>query len=317
MHLFRGLHTIPSDFAGCAATIGNFDGVHLGHQVILTELKKRAEELSLPSLVIIFEPQPKEFFAPDDAPPRITNLREKLQTLADQNIDYVLCLSFNQRLRGMTGSEFIQQILHQALSVKYLLVGDDFRFGCDRSGDYRALVDGGRQLGFDVCDTPTCELDGERVSSTRIRSELAANNLARVQRMLKRPYRMTGRVAHGRKLGRTLQTPTANILVKRHKLPIQGVYCVHVIHQQSQQELVGVANVGVKPSIDGSARPSLEVHLFDYQGDLYGQHLIVEFLHKIRDEKKFASLDELQQAISEDKQAAKHYLAARPNSFRF
>lgn len=317
MHLFRGLHTIPSDFTGCAATIGNFDGVHLGHQEILAALKQRAEELSQPSLVIIFEPQPKEFFAPAEAPARLTNLREKLQAIAAFDIDYVLCLPFNQRLRGTTGAAFISEILHQALAVKYLLVGDDFRFGCDRSGDYQALLAGGEEYGFEVCDTPTHELDGERVSSTRVRSELAANNLPRVQRMLQRPYRMTGRVAHGRKLGRTLNTPTANLLVKRHRLPMTGVYCVHVWHQQGGKEYTGVANIGVKPSIDGSAQPSLEVHLFEFQGDLYGQHLTVEFLHKIRDEKKFASIDELKSAIEDDKQAAQHYLAARPNTLRF
>lgn len=313
MQLLRGLHTIPKDFAGCAATVGNFDGVHRGHQVILAELKAKAAALSVPSLVIIFEPQPKEFFSPTGAPPRLANFREKCQLLAAEKIDYVLCLPFNQQLRSMTGDEFIQKVLANGLAIKHLIVGDDFRFGCDRGGDYQALVANGESLGFTVQDTATLEVEGERVSSTRIRGELAVNNLVRAHRMLNRIYQISGRVIYGRQLGRTLDTPTANIHLKRSQLVMSGVYCVEIVHEESQQRYRGVANLGVKPSIEGDHLPSLEVHLFDYSGDLYGQHLTVEFLHKIRDERKFDSLDDLKAAIAADKQAAKHYLAARPN----
>lgn len=321
MRVLRGLHTIPDDFPGCVATIGNFDGVHLGHQAILKSLKQAAAQQAVPTLVMMFEPQPKEFFAPDVAPPRLANLREKFQDLASYGVDYVLCLPFNQALRSMPAAEFIQQILVDGLKVRHLIVGDDFRFGCDRSGDYQLLQQAGEAAGFLVQDTPTLELDGERVSSTRVRSELASNNLSRVGRLLGRNYSMSGRVAFGRQLGRTLDTPTANVMVKRAKLPLSGVYAVRVyLDDQSSaragNEYFAVANVGIKPTVAGQPEPSLEVHLFGFKGDLYYQHLTVEFLHKIREEQKFDGLDALQNAIERDKQAAKQYFAAMPNSFR-
>lgn len=321
MRILRGLHTIADDFPGCAATIGNFDGVHLGHQGILKSLRQVAQLKSVPTLVMMFEPQPKEFFAPDVAPARLANVREKFQDLEAHGVDYVLCLPFNQNLRSMSAEAFIREILVDALKVKHLIVGDDFRFGCDRSGDYHSLIAAGQQSGFSVQDTPTLELDGERVSSTRVRSELSSNNLSRVGRLLGRSYRMSGRVAFGRQLGRTIDTPTANVMVKRQKLPLSGVYAVRVLldDQQAEKganEYFAVANVGVKPTISGEPEPSLEAHLFGFKGDLYHQHLTVEFLHKIRDEQKFNGLDELKDAIERDKTAAKQYFAALPNSFR-
>jgi len=311
MRLLRGLHNIPADFRGCAATIGNFDGLHLGHQGILRALKDVAAAQGVPTLVMLFEPQPKEFFAPQAAPARLANLREKLQDLASHHVDYVLCLPFNQALRSMPAQAFIEQILLQALRVKHLIVGDDFRFGCDRSGDYRALAAAGHQHGFQVQDSPTLELDSERVSSTRVRTELAANNLSRVAHLLGRPYRMSGRVAFGRQLGRQLDTPTANVMVNRRQLPLTGVFAVQVTEEESGRRFSGVANCGIKPTVAGVPEPSLEVHLFDFSGNLYHRHLTVEFVHKLRDEQKFAGLAELQQAIAADKQAARQYFAAR------
>jgi len=310
MRLLRGLHNIPADFKGCAATIGTFDGLHLGHKRIIHSLKAVSETYGVPTLVMLFEPQPKEFFSPDKAPARLANLREKLQDLQAHGVDYVLCLPFNQSLRSMSADAFIQEILVKALSIRHLIVGDDFRFGCDRSGDYQLLREAGEKYGFEVQDTPTHELDAERISSTRIRTELAANNLPRAVHMLGRRYRMSGRVAYGRQLGRLLDTPTANVMVHRKKLPMTGVYAVYATVEESGEKYHGVANIGVKPTVTGDARPSLEVHIFDFDGSLYHRHLTVEFLHKIRDEKKFDGIDALRAAIENDKQSARQYFSA-------
>lgn len=312
MRLLRGLHNVPENFGGCAATIGTFDGLHLGHQGILTALKQVAKERSVPTLVLLFEPQPKEFFAPQAAPARLANFREKLQDLAAFGVDYVLCLPFNQALRSMSADAFIREVLIDSLHVKHLIVGDDFRFGCDRRGDYNALATAGLEYGFSVQDTPTLEMFGRRVSSTHVREQLSAANFERAERLLGRRYRMSGRVAYGRQLGGSvLDTPTANVMVDRLKLPLTGVFCVTVIDEQSQQRFNGVANCGVKPTISGTPEPSLEVHLFEFKGNLYRRHLTVEFEHKIRDEQKFAGLDELKTAIEADKKAAIEFFKNR------
>lgn len=311
MRLLRGVHNIPDQFPGCAATIGNFDGVHRGHQAILSALHTVADQHGLPTLVLIFEPQPKEFFAPDKAPPRLASLREKLQDLNADHVDYVLCLPFNQALRSMSADAFIDEILVKTLKIRHLIVGDDFRFGCDRKGDYQALASAGAVAGFDVQDSSTFLVAGERVSSTRIRAELAGHNLQGAADLLGRPYSMSGRVAHGRALGRTLDTPTANVLIKRQQLPLRGVFAVQARHQETGAIWQGVANAGYKPSISQIPEPSLEVHLFDFDGDIYGQHLTVEFLFRIRGEQAFASLDHLRAAIAADKQAARDYFAAQ------
>lgn len=320
MQLVRGLYNLPSGFAGCVATIGNFDGVHLGHQELLRSLELQAQQYQLPTLVLLFEPQPKEFFAPEHAPARLANLRDKLRDLSGNRqypgVDYVLCLPFNQSLRSMSAQQFIQQVLVDGLKVRHLIVGDDFRFGCDRSGDYQALQQAGDKFGFAVQDTPTLELDDERISSTRVRTELMSNNLVAVARLLGRPYCMSGRVGYGRQLGRTLGAPTANVLIQRQKLPMTGVFAVQVRDQESGEEYLGVANLGVKPTVAGQPEPTLEVHLFACNQNLYGHHLTVAFLHKVRDEKKFPDLDALKQAIACDFDAAKQYFAAMPGAFR-
>lgn len=310
MRLIRGLHNVPSEFAGCVATIGNFDGLHLGHRRILTDLAAAAAQHSVPTLVILFEPQPKEYFAPEHAPARLASFRDKCQDLTEAGVEYLLVLPFNESLRSMSADAFIQQILVNAIGVRHLIVGDDFRFGCDRSGDYAALVQAGAQFGFTVRDTPTHLVNDERVSSTRVRDVLAADDLPQAARLLGRRYRMNGRVAYGRQLGRQLETPTANVMIKRSRLVMQGVYAVAV--EVDGQWLTGVANLGVKPTISGTPEPSLEVHLFDYQGNLYGKHLSVVFMKKIRNEMKFDGLDALKAAIDSDKTEARAYFESAP-----
>ncbi len=321
MRLIRGLYNIPSDFSGCVATIGNFDGVHLGHQAILQQLKKQGEQHQLPTVVMMFEPQPREFFAPEQAPARLANMSEKLQDLACFGIDYVLCLPFNQKLRSMSADQFIQTILLDGLKISHLIVGDDFRFGCDRTGDYQLLQQAGTESGFSVEDTKTFELEGERVSSTRVRDCLVANDLTAVNKLLGRPYRMSGRIGYGRQLGRTIGVPTANVILQRNKLPMTGVYAVKAVEitvadcNESQVidqagkviEWEGVANIGVKPTVAGTPEPSLEVHIFDIDKNLYGKRLSIEFCKKIREEKKFNGLDELKSAIANDMQVARKF----------
>jgi riboflavin kinase/FMN adenylyltransferase len=325
MRLIRGLYNIPSDFSGCVATIGNFDGVHLGHQAILQQLKKQGEEHQLPTVVMMFEPQPREFFAPDQAPARLANMGEKLQDLASFGVDYVLCLPFNQKLRSMSADQFIQTILLDGLKISHLIVGDDFRFGCDQLLQQAGAKE---QNGFSVEDTKTFELAGQRVSSTLVRKCLSANDLGAASKLLGRPYRMSGRIGYGRQLGRTIGVPTANVILQRNKLPMTGVYAVKVIEitvaacQASQgldsagkfKEWQGVANIGVKPTVAGTPEPSLEVHVFDFpssaaEGDLYGKRLSIEFCQKIREEKKFNGLDELKAAIANDMTVAREFFS--------
>lgn len=299
MQLVRGLHNVRPSHHGCVATIGNFDGVHLGHQTILTRLRESAARLNVPSCVIIFEPQPREFFNPDTAPVRLTRLRDKLQLFAEAGIDQVLCIAFNKRFSQLSAAEFVQTVLIDALGVKHLKVGDDFRFGCDRIGDFTFLQDAGQRFDFSVEPTTTIEIDGQRVSSTWVRTALVDADFSLARRLLGRPYSINGRVMHGKQLGRTLNAPTANVQLKRHRAPLQGVYLVSV-QLRSGRHLPGVANIGTRPTVDITQHAHLEVHLLNFSGDLYGQHLAVTFHKKIRDEQRFASLQQLQEAIAAD-----------------
>lgn len=305
MQLVRGLHNLRPLHRGCVATIGNFDGVHRGHQAILARLRERAAELGLPSCVVIFEPQPREFFAPDSAPPRLARLRDKLALLAAEGVDRVLCLSFNRRLRELSAAEFVHRVLVDGLGVKHLEVGDDFRFGCDRAGDFAFLADAGEREDFTVEAATTVELDGIRVSSTRVREALAVGDFALAEKLLGRPFQIVGRVLHGQKLGRQLDAPTANIQLKRRRVPLTGVYLVST--EIDGQPWPGVANIGVRPTVAGDGRAHLEVHVLDFAGDLYGRRLTVAFHHKLRDEQRFASLEALKTAIAGDIAAARAY----------
>lgn len=308
MHFIRGLHNIPQSFSGCVATIGNFDGIHLGHQTIINALKTVAKRKDLPTLVMLFEPQPKEFFNPDKAPARLTNLREKLQTLKNYGVDYVLCLPFNQAFRALTAELFIEEVLVNSLHIKHLIVGDDFQFGANRNGNFATLQQAGERHQFKVEDTNTVCQSHERISSTRVREALATGNLLEAKKLLGRTFVMNGRVGFGRQLGRSINSPTANVLVKRKHLPLTGVFAVKVKNEDNNAHLLGVASIGIKPTVTEVPEPSLEVHLFDFNDNLYHQHLTVEFVEKIRDEQKFSGLEELKAAIAADKLAAKEIL---------
>jgi riboflavin kinase/FMN adenylyltransferase len=308
MQLVRGLHNLRPRHRGCVATIGNFDGVHRGHQAILARLRERAAELGLPSCVVIFEPQPREYFSPDRAPARLTRLREKLQLLSEQGADLVLCLAFNRRLRELSAAEFVHAILVEGLGVRHLEVGDDFRFGCDRAGDFDFLLKAGAAEGFSVEAATTIEVDGERVSSTRLRQVLADSDLGHAEALLGRPFAITGRVMHGQKLGRQLGAPTANVQLKRRNTPLSGVFAVTL--EVEGKVFAGVANIGMRPTVESGGQPHLEVHLLDYQGDLYGRLVQVTFHRKLRDEQRFASLEALKTAIDADIAAARDYWRA-------
>lgn len=310
MQLVRDLHNLRPQHRGCVATIGNFDGVHRGHQAILEQLHARAKILNVPSCVVIFEPQPREFFTPLEAPPRLTRLREKLVLLANEGVDQVLCLPFNPRLRELSAESFVRAVLVDGLSVQHLEIGDDFRFGCDRAGDFEFLQQSGLTHGFSVEAAATLKLDGERISSTVVRQALAIGNLAKAAELLGRDYALGGRIIHGQHLGRQLGAPTANIQLKRRRVALSGVYTVAA--EVDGQRLAGVANIGLRPSVQGDGLPHLEVHLLNYQGDLYGRFMQVTFRHKLRDEQRFASLDALRQAIDSDIAAARTYWASTP-----
>ena len=317
MRLIRGLTNLKrlsgqagSPLAsGCAATIGNFDGVHMGHKTIIDQVKQKAAQLGVPSVVMIFEPQPREFFQGDEAPPRLMPFRQKFEALLAEGVDMVLCIRFDETFRSYSGMGFIEDVLVSGLGVRHLVVGDDFRFGCDRAGDFKLLQSVGQERGFTVENTRTVTVDGERVSSTRVRNALNVNGLEEAERLLGHPYRIHGRIVYGRQLGRQLNAPTANILL--NQMPaLRGVYVVRA-RLETGEWCDGVANIGLRPTVDGK-RPSLEVHLFDFAGTLYGQHLEVVFRHGLRDEVKFDSVDELRQQIARDFDNARAWLADNP-----
>ena len=307
MELIQGLHNLRPHHRGSVVTIGNFDGVHRGHKVVLDQLAAKAAELRLPSLVMIFEPQPQEFFAPDRSPARLTRLREKLCALDVDAVDRVLCVRFDQRFAALTAQEFVERILVQGLGARHLVVGDDFRFGQGRRGDFAYLEEAGRRLGFEVAQQQTFSVDGERVSSTAVREALERGDLARARELLGYPFAMHGRVAHGDRRGRTIGYPTANIHVHRRAVPLQGVYAVRM-RGAADGPVPGVANLGFRPTIAGGLpTPLLEVHLLDFSGDLYRRHVKVEFLDRVREERRFGSLEELKAQIARDEAHARAY----------
>ncbi len=313
MELIRGLHNLRPEHRGCALTVGAFDGIHRGHQSVLAHLRARAAERSLPSAVIVFEPLPREYFRPLEAPPRITNFRERLQALAGTGIDRVLVLKFDAALRSMSADEFISEVFVNGLGGEYVALGDDFRFGNRREGDYEYARAASKRYGYEVQQTATFELDGERVSSTRVREVLANADFETAERLLGRPFTLTGRVEYGRQLGRELGAPTANIRLNRLKSPLSGVYAVRV-DGAGLDGAHGVANVGTRPTIGDSLKANLEVHLLDRSVDLYGKRLTVRFAHKLRDEKKYDSLEDLKAGIGADIDNARQWLADHPES---
>lgn len=285
----------------CVATIGNFDGIHLGHQKILQQVIYSAKQFNLPSTVIVFEPQPQEFFLKDQAQGRLTNLNEKLFYFEKLGIDQVFILQFDSELKNLSAERFIQQLLIDKIKVQHLIIGDDFKFGADRSGDFNLLTQNNR---FTVSNTDTVVLAGKRVSSSWVREALAADDFVVAEKLLGRPYSMRGTVIHGDKIGRKLNAPTANVDPKRLVLPIKGIFAVTV--NALDKLYYGVASLGNRPTLDGK-KTLLEPYLFDFDDDLYGKIIEIAFRHKIRDEQKFDSFDALKQQIQWDISSAKTF----------
>ena len=304
MKLTRGLkhQRIISD--GCVASIGNFDGLHLGHQKLLSHLAEKSQQLNLPSTVISFEPLPAEFFMPEP-PTRIYPLRDKIRRLKQLGVDHYLCLSFNKELSNMTPEDFVQQILLDRLNVKYLVVGDDFRFGKQRMGNFKLLQKMGAEADMEVHSTPTCEHKSERVSSTRIRKYLANGDIQSSTQLLGSSYQLSGRVRHGEKRGRTIGFPTLNLRLPDFIAPARGVYAVR-IQGLSAESYTGVANLGARPTVSGK-EVRLETHVFDYDGDAYGKHVCIQLDKFLRPEQRFESFDALKTQILQDAEMAKHY----------
>lgn len=307
MELVHGLKNLPARHRGCALTVGNYDGVHLGHQQMLRTLCGRAREAGLVATVLVFEPSSKEFIDPQGAPPRLTRWREKYVALAACGVDRLVTLQFDERIRAMSPEDFVDDLIVGALGTRHMLVGDDFRYGCGASGTIETLIVAGRAHGFTVEQMPPFVFDAVRVSSTAVRERLAHGDFAGAARLLGRPYRIEGRVVHGDELGRALGFPTANLRLGRRKPPFRGVLAVRA-HGIGGSPMPGVASLGTRPTV-GGVEPLLEVHVFDFDGDLYGRRLEVEFVAKLRDEEKFASLDEMVAQMRRDAGAARQVLA--------
>jgi len=306
MRISRGIPAVAA--APAAITIGNFDGVHLGHQAMLAELKRAAGRLGLPACVLTFEPHPREFFAPDKAPARLTSLREKLELLGDYGVDRVHVCRFNYSWAQTTAEDFIERIIARGLGARWVLVGDDFRFGARRAGSFVMLKRAAPRLGFEVAALASVMLEGGRVSSTALRQALAAGELERAGRLLGRTYSISGRVVAGDGLGRKLGFPTANVQMKHNRPPLSGIFAVR-LHGAAAEPLRSVASLGVRPTVKQQGAPVLEVHVLDFSGDLYRRHVRVEFLHKLRDEEKYADLATLTKQIALDVENTRNYFS--------
>jgi len=309
MQVFRGIPERAEH--GCVLTIGNFDGVHRGHQALLAQLRAKSEATGLPAAVLTFEPHPREYFAHEDRPRRLTSLREKILLLKDQGVDRLYIGRFNQKLAGLTAEAFIEDVLVHGLGVRHLLIGDDFCFGKGRKGNFAMLQAAGDKIGFGVESMHTFRHEDERVSSSAVRAALAEGDMPHAARLLGRPYSISGRVMHGDKIGRTIGFPTANIQLKHRSPPLMGIYTVSV-DGLADRPWPGVASVGVRPTINDAGRPTLEVHLFDWDTDCYDAHLRVNFLKKQRDEERYDSLDALTAQIARDAEEARAYFVQNP-----
>jgi len=308
MELVRGLHNISKAAGhGCVLTVGNYDGVHLGHQQMIGVLKRRAAELRCAATVLVFEPSSKEFIDPEGAPPRLTRWREKFLALAALGVERLVTLRFDDEMRAMSPQGFVDQLIVEGLGVRHMVVGDDFRYGTNAEGTIDSLRAAGKAHGFSVEQIAPFCFDGVRVSSTAVRERLEIGDYAGGARLLGRRYRMMGRVARGKALGRTLGFPTANLRLMRRKSPLWGVLAVRVYGIESRP-LDGVASLGTRPTVNGT-EPLLEVHVFDFEGDLYGRAIEVEFIAKLRDELKFNSLDSMMAQMTVDAAQARHLLS--------
>lgn len=306
MRLFRSAQSAQQVLTDVAATIGNFDGVHHGHRALLSKLRQEAKRRHLPVLVVLFEPQPAEYFAKKNAPARLSNLREKIELLRAEEVDYVVCVKFNQKTATTSAEAFADQTLFSMLRIRYMLVGEDFRFGYQRLGNVELLRKQALKRDADIELFPDFSRDSTRISSTCIRQALAQADFKAARDALGYPYFLCGRVIHGNKLGREWGIPTANISWKHTRPPLQGVFCVQVQCQGESIKRPAVANLGYRPSIEG-VRFCFEVHLLLFDGDLYGQRLKVFFRHKLRDEVKFPSTKALIQQIQDDIEKATRF----------
>lgn len=302
-------HGWPAATRPNAVTIGNFDGVHLGHQAMLARLTARAAAVGGLPTVLTFEPHPREIFTPDAAPTRLTSLREKLEILRNLGVGHVHVCRFSKAFAALGPEDFVRRILVEGLKARYVLVGDDFRFGARRAGDFDMLMVYGERFGFQAEAMHTVEAAGQRASSTAVREALAGGDMAGAAQLLGRPYSISGRVVGGDQIGRKIGYPTANILLKHNRPPVKGVFAVRV-QGLEHPDWPGVANLGTRPSVHPNGNPTLEVHLFNLDRNLYGQHLRVEFLHKLRDEAKFPSFDALVVQIGKDADLARELLNA-------
>lgn len=309
MLIYRGIP--PVSDTPVALTIGNFDGVHLGHQAMLMRLEEEARARGLPACVMTFEPHPREVFTPDAAPARLTNLREKLELFAKYGVDRAYVCRFNQRFAQLPADEFVHDILCRRLQAKWVLIGDDFRFGAKRAGDFHMLESMSGLCGYEINAMHSVTAADLRVSSTAVRESLAGGNLELAAKLLGRPYSISGRVVHGDKAGRKLGFPTANIQLKHNKPPLTGIYAVK-LNGLGGLELPGAASLGIRPTMKTNGKPTLEVHVFGFDRQIYGEHVRVDFYHKLREEKKFPSLDALTAAIAQDVHDAKRYFGLLP-----
>ena len=311
MEIITGLHNLRPKHHGCVLTIGNFDGVHRGHQRVIEALCKRGREHNLPSMLMTFEPQSREYFAGSKLPARLTRFREKVYLLERTGLDRLLCLPFNEATASIPAEWFVRDFMSDLVGAKHVVVGDDFRFGRGREGDFAMLSAAGKELGqeagYEVSAMSTLVEGHERISSTLVRSTLAAGDFLTAAQLLGHEYFIMGRVVYGRQLGRQLNVPTANIRLQRYQAALEGVYCVTVAGV-GDDSYTGIANIGVRPTVDGK-EPLLEVHLFDYSGDLYGDLIKVTFKQKLRDEQTFASIDELKTQIQLDIGKARNWFA--------
>lgn len=303
MKLIRTLdkkNVIPG---GCVITVGSFDGVHMGHQSVLRQLRENAAELGLPSVVLTFEPQPREYFQGAAAPARLSRFREKYLLLAEQGIDRLVCMRFSESLANIAAEAFVQRLFVDAVNSRRIIIGDDFRFGKDRDGDIHTLRAMGEKAGFDVIPVNSYSIDGERVSSSAIRHALKRSDFELAKKLLGRAYSISGRVGYGDQRGRQLGFPTANVELKRITTPLLGVYAVRV-WGLGGGVISGVANIGTRPVFDGK-KLLLEVHLLDYAEQIYGRHVSVEFVERLRGEQKFSGIDELKAQIAKDIEKAR------------
>tara|TARA_R110002167_G_scaffold29239_3_gene97747 strand:- start:48632 stop:49591 length:960 start_codon:yes stop_codon:yes gene_type:complete len=299
---------------GCVATIGKFDGVHTGHQLILQQLRSKATELGLPSMVILIEPHPEEFFAkqPQDCPARLSELEEKLALLEGQGVDFVFKLRFDEHLQRQSAQDYVESMLINGLGVACLIIGNDFRFGNQRKGDFALLKEYGERFGFELIESASCIHDGVRISSTYVREQLQKGDFQLVELLLNRPYGISGTVVKGQQLGRDLGFPTCNVRLNRKNLPLHGVYACDVKVDNvdmAERLLKGAANIGYRPTVSEGNKAILEVHLLDFDSDIYGERITVIFRHKIREERKFESLQALQTCIAIDVQTVREFFA--------